>query len=322
MKIPKARKLKTGGYAIRLRLNGQDRTIRANTLRRCQQEATLAKAEMLQETRRPSKTVKEVIDQYIERRSAVLSPSTIRGYRIIQRNRFKLALERPISGLFDWQGIVNAEASLCSPHTLKNAWGLVSAALAEEGIRPRVRLPQIPRNERSFLQPEEIPVFLEAIKGDKCELDALLALHGLRRSEILAIRPEDIGEEIIVRAAVVPDEKNVMTRKETTKTASSTRKVPVLIPRLRDVPFIHLRPDTTFAHINRACRKAGLPEVGFHGLRHTFASLCYSLRLSELETQRLGGWSDAGTMRKIYTHLAEADRTAGERKLAAFFGDL
>ncbi len=319
MVVPKPRKLKNGEYVIRIRMNGATRVVRSSSLRKCQQEAALVKAQMLNEQRRPSETLTALIDQYIEKRS-FLSPATIRGYRTIQRNRFTTALSRPLTGVFDWQGIINAEEKTCSPRTLKNAWGLVSSVLAEQGIRPKVRLPSVPRNERPFLQPEEIPVFLRAIEGDPCELDALLALHGLRRSEILALRPEDIRDGFIhVHAAVVTDEKNVMTRKATTKTAASARLVPVLIPRLSCAPFQHLHPETTRSHINRACRSFGLPEVGFHGLRHTFASLCYSLRLSELETQKLGGWSDPGTMRRIYTHLAEADRSAGVQKLEAFF---
>jgi integrase len=320
--VPKPRKLKSGEYVIRIRMNGETRVVRSSSLRKCQQEAALVKAQMLNEQWRPSETLTALIDDYIAKRS-FLSPATIRGYRTIQHNRFTTTLSRPLSGVFDWQGIINAEAKTCSPRTLKNAWGLVSSVLAEQGIRPKVRLPSVPRNERPFLQPEEIPVFLRAIEGDPCELDALLALHGLRRSEILALRPEDIRDGFIhVHAAVVPDEKNIMTRKTTTKTAASTRMVPVLIPRLSCAPFQHLHPDTGRVHINRACAKAGLPEVGFHGLRHTFASLCYSLKLSELETQRLGGWSDPGTMRRIYTHLAEADRSAGVQKLEAFFSGI
>ena len=319
MKVPKARKTQSG-YVIRIRMNGETVVIRENSLRKCQQEAALAKAKMLTKKKRTDKTLSQAIDEYIEARTSVLSPSTIRGYRTIQRNRFKDVMQSPLG--FDWQPIINAEAKKCSPKTLKNAWGLVSSVLAENGVSQKVRLPQIRPQERPFLQPEEIPLFLEKIKGDPAERQALLALHGLRRSEVLAIRDGDIRDgRIYVHSALVPDEHGKYQEK-TTKTFKSTRIVPVLIPRLEQLPFTDLCAETIFRHINRACDRAGLPHVGLHGLRHTFASLCYSLKLSELETQRLGGWSDASTMRRIYTHLAERDRTEGVEKLAGFFCSL
>ena len=318
MLIPKARKV-ADGYAIRLRVNGETMTVRASSLRSCQQKAALAKAQMLTKKKRPSNTISELMDDYIEKRTSVLSPSTIRGYRTIQRTRFKDVINSPIG--FDWQPVINQEARLCSPKTLKNAWGFVSSVLAENGMPQKVRLPQPQPKEREFLQPNEIPLFLEAIKGDLCERQALLALHGLRRSEILAIRQEDVRNgRIYVHAALVPDENGQYIRK-TTKTVKSTRVVPVLIPRLEELPYTECCAETIFRRVNRACVRVGLPPVGLHGLRHTFASLCYSLRLSELETQRLGGWSDPGTMRKIYTHLAERDRSVGEAKLALFFAE-
>lgn len=66
-------------------------------------------------------------------------------------------------------------------------------------------------------------------------------------------------------------------------------------------------------------RANSLPEVGVQGLRHSFASLAYHLKLSEQETMQLGGWSDYKTMRKIYTHLAKVDRLKAENKITSFF---
>lgn len=47
--------------------------------------------------------------------------------------------------------------------------------------------------------------------------------------------------------------------------------------------------------------------------------LAYELGLSEMETMALGGWSDAGTMRKIYTHLSNSRRSEGVAQLGAFY---
>ena len=64
---------------------------------------------------------------------------------------------------------------------------------------------------------------------------------------------------------------------------------------------------TLYKHSKAICEAAGLPVVGIHGLRHSFASLCYSLGVPEKVTQQLGGWSDYRTVMTIYTLLSKRD---------------
>jgi len=63
-----------------------------------------------------------------------------------------------------------------------------------------------------------------------------------------------------------------------------------------------------------------VPEVGIHGLRHSFASACYFLRIPSKTVMRLGGWSDDGTMNRIYTHLAKKELENDVGALTTFFG--
>ena len=73
-----------------------------------------------------------------------------------------------------------------------------------------------------------------------------------------------------------------------------------------------------FMTITCACaiRKACLRLV-----RHSFASLCYHLRVPEQIAMEIGGWSDAGTMRRIYTHIAQSDFERYRGELAAYFAN-
>ena len=57
-----------------------------------------------------------------------------------------------------------------------------------------------------------------------------------------------------------------------------------------------------------------------HGLRHSFASLCHHIGIPEMECARMGGWSDLGTMRKIYTHLSADQLDDAADQLRRFFG--
>lgn len=333
MKLPKAKKLASGEYDIRLRLDGETVHVKDYSLKKCRDKALALKAgkkvEKRAEARRENDqmTLREAMEKYIKERDSVLSPATIRGYRIIQNNRFQTVMDAPINTVKSWQAVVNAEAKAVSAKTVYNAWGFACSALSNIGIEVKCTTPAVPSSTREWLDPDEIPLFLDAVKDQKCEMAALLALHSLRRSELLAVTKSDIKDgKILVRGAVVPDEHNKMVKKDTNKSKKSTRTIPIFIPRLKELieaapegRLVTMHPDTIRIHINRFCARAGLPEVCIHGLRHTFASLCYSEKISEMDTMRLGGWSNPATMRKIYTHLAERDKRASEDKLIAFF---
>lgn len=338
IKVPTPRKLPSGNWFIQICVNGKRISVTEPTEAACIARAMAIKQELLDpvdRSRKPSLT--KAIDAYIDARSNVLSPSTIRGYRIIQRNRFQDAMGRPVDAYDDkgWQRIINKEAKLCSSKTLKNAWGFISSVIHEEtGRQISVNLPQVVSDTRSFLEPEQIPVFLEAAKGNNFEIAALLALCSLRSSEISALTWEhvDLKNGIIhVQGAVVKDEGNKYVRKKENKNTTSRRDVPIMIPRLLDalkeadqscasvVPF---HPSSVCRGINKICESAGLPKVGTHGLRHSFASLAYHLGMPEKIAMQIGGWSNDATMRKIYTHVAKNDVLKYQNAMASFYEKL
>ena len=336
MKLPEPKHTKSGDYAIQLRLDGQSIYIHGRTQRECRDKARLYKSEYLAGVRSvklDAKTLSQAINDYICRRQNTLSPSTIEGYRRIQKNRFKKEMALPLDSKIDWQTVCNAEALLCSPKTLQNSFRFIVSVLRENGLTvPRVTLPPLTGKPRAWLEPEQIKVLVSSVSGDAA-FPVLLGLHSLRRSEILAVTWDDIDLKngtIRVSGAVVMDENRHYVEKPTNKTMSSARTVPIMIPELKAaleaVPaeqhtgrIVKYSPHYVGRAVDLACRRAGVPEVGTHGLRHSFASLAYHLGLSELETMRLGGWSDAQTMRKIYTHLSEGDRLKAENKMKSFY---
>ena len=335
IKVPAPRQLPSGTWFNRISVDGQRVCISAATESEYYAKARAAKAGLIQVSKTaPRLTLEQACKAYNAQRSAVLSPSTLRGYDIIMRNRFSEYMQLDITTI-NFQKMVNDEAAKCSSKTLSNAWGYVRSALKYAGFDTgSVALPQLVPHEMPWLEPEQLPTFLNAIKGSRYELAALLALHGLRCSELLALRPEDVHESIIhVNGASVlgPDGKTI--RKETTKNASSRRPVKIHIARLQniiddwsgapDVPFLHgMYPASIYRGINRICKTAGLPPVGVHGLRRSFASLAYSLGWSSLTTMRAGGWADKTTMDKKYTKLAEADALKQSDSMSEFFANL
>lgn len=333
MKIPKARKLPSGSWFIQLRLQGESIPIIAETEAKCQAQAMAIKSGMREApSKKESKTLRAAIDDYIKSRENTLSPSTISGYRRIQKNRFQTVMDKRLKDICGWQRICDREAKLCSAKTLRNAYRFIVSVLADNDIKAeRVTLPQVQQNTRPWLEPEEVKTLVSSVSGTPNELYVYFGLHSLRRSEILALRWENIDldrKTITVKGAAVYDENGDIIYRKANKNATSTRTIPIMIPELQFALTMNHKeeglifscsPKAIHERVNRACKRAGVPEVGTHGLRHSFASLAYHLGMSEMETMELGGWADASTMRKIYTHLASADRLKAENKLKSFF---
>jgi len=322
MKIPAPRKLPSGNWFIQLRLGGESIPITETTDKKCLATARLIKSEYLagRRVKQTDITLKQAIDKYIESRSNTLSPSTLRGYYAIRNLRFKDVMEIPLDKINDWQSICNSEASKCSPKSLKNAWFFVASVLRYSDIHvPRIILPPVVKKERPYLEPEQIPLFIEAIKGTPCEIPALLALHSLRSSEICALTWNNIdlkNMRILVSGAAVYGENHKLILKDSNKNYSSQRYIPIMIDNLREALennenknglVIKDTPKMIYEHINKVCAENGFPKVGIHGLRHSFASLAYHLGVPEKIAMQIGGWKDHETMRKIYIHLSQKD---------------
>lgn len=338
MKKPNAKKLPSGNWFCRVRVNGQDVSITMPTEKEAVAEAMAIKAGLKQpEIKHKAITLHDAMEQYIAARRDVLSESTIRGYFTIARTRFQQMQNQNIFmiGESKWQSAIGMEARMVSPKTLKNSWALVVSVLKENGVSaPNVRLPAQIKNEHPFLSPDEIGVFLNAIRDSTIEIPALLGLHSLRRSEILGLRWKDIdlGKGLIhIRGAAVLDEHNTLVRKKTNKNTSSCRDVPIMIERLKELLqrsnqtveyVVSCNPNAIWRGVNKVCRENGLPEIGTHGLRHSFASLAYHLNVPEKIAMDIGGWSDYQTMRKIYTHVAQKDLFNQVDSIKVFFNNV
>ena len=184
-----------------------------------------------------------------------------------------------------------------------------------------MQLPQKIREEHEFFQPEQIKKFVKIIEGHENEAQFLLCLHGLRKSEMLAVTDSDVKDGYIyVRGSIIRTEANTYVSRDSNKTELSRRKVPIFIPRLEKLSLEqNCRPDTIGRRFQRLCEENDLPQIGLHGLRHSFVSLCYYLSISLMVTMKYGGYSNPSVVQSIYTHLADAELKDSESKLKRFF---
>lgn len=333
IKVPKPRQIKSGAWNIELRAEGQ--SITEATPELCIAKARAIRAGFIEaKTKTENITLTKAIDKYISSKDAVLSPETVRTYRNYQRKRFASLMEMNVAAITPAiaQAAVNTETRSCSEKTAHCAWGFVNTVIASvTGQRLDIRTAQVASEEHAWLMPQQIYVFCDAIAGQPCEIGALLALSSLRRSEILALTWDNIDLEhrvIHIRGALVFNEQNKLVVKKQNKNKTSRRDVPIMMNQLFDalsaVPdktgrVVNTSANTLGRQINRICDARGLPRVGVHGCRHSFASLAAHLHVPEPVAMEIGGWADSKTMRNIYTHVSKLDIANSQNEIAAFF---
>lgn len=341
IRLPKIEQLPSGAWHTRVLVDNCRISITRETYDECVAEY-LALKNGVMETKSQGIQNKislgEAVDAYIDStrdlvRRGRRSPSTVYGYIRYRNNTFQSAMRYNVYTTPDqrWQQAIDEEKKLGrSSKYIKNAWGLMSAAIKKEtGRQPEVVLFEREENERPFLEPEQIDIFVEAIKGQPIEIPALLCLSSLRRSEMLGLTWKNVdfaNRAIYVRGAKVRGEDG-LNLKPQNKTKKSRRPVPMIPPlydalmaATKDSEFVvNAATCTLFKHINKICQENSLPEVGMHGLRHSFASLAYHMGIPEMMAAEIGGWKDLGTMHKIYTHLAERDIAKRSREFTDYF---
>lgn len=158
---------------------------------------------------------KKASDRYIEAKSNLLSPSTIRGYRIMQRNAYPLILEQPLGKLAVndlIQRQMNENAAKYSAKSLANQFGFITAVMRFFKYNMDAKdITLLPPEDHAIPVPtkrdaERIVALLQQAPEIECQV--LLALTcSLRQSEIAAITPFDVsGRSVRVHGARVPNE--------------------------------------------------------------------------------------------------------------------
>lgn len=337
VQIPQARQLPSGKWFIQLRLGGKSISITEETERAAIAKAMATKEGFLDYISTPlsDRTLSQAIDLWIQDNEARLSPSTIRGYVTIRDNGFQTLMGMKCGKITDKTvaSAINAECRRYAAKTVVNRWRFIAQVLEwATGQRFEPMLPQVVVEPSEFLDQEELKTLLDSVKGTKAEITALLAISSLRRSEMAALSWDngDIDLKnrwIHVRGAMVPDKDHKMVTKKTNKNSTSRRDVPMIDPLYEALLAVKNKtgrvvpehPATMLTWINKACRDAGVPEVGCHGLRHSFASLCHILNVPAAVAMEIGGWSDRATMDRIYTHVSKRTKNSYENAFTDYF---
>ena len=337
IKVPAARQLASGNWYVQLRINGKSISITEPTERAAIAKAMAIKSGIIQVRKTPigEQTLYQACELWIADNEYRLSPSTVRGYVTCKNNGFKTLMLMKCNKITDKviAAAINTECRHYSAKTVVNRWRFIAQVLewaVDQRFEPA--LPQVVVEPSEFLDQEDLNTFLTHIKGSKVEVTALLAISSLRRSEMAALSWDngDIDLKnrwIHVRGSVVPDKDHKMVAKKTNKNSTSRRDIPMIDPLYDALMRVENKkgrvvpehPATMLSRINKACREAGVPEVGCHGLRHSFASLCHILHVPTAVAMEIGGWADRATMDRIYTHVSKRTKGSYEHAFTDYF---
>jgi integrase len=217
--------------------------------------------------------------------------------------------------------------------SLKDAvrWGRLSRSPADTADPPRVGS----AHEMRTWSAQQLKAFLEATRDDRLSpLWHLLAMTGMRRGEALGLRWEDVDLEagrIAVRRALIPNGREVVISEP--KTARGRRSIAldpetVLVLRAQAARQLEeqqasttwsetgllftredgeaLHPEVASRYFRQAVKRAMLPAIRLHDLRHTHATLALRAGIHpKVVSERLGHATISITL-DTYSHAIPA----------------
>ena len=305
-----------------------------------------------------SVTVNELVASYIRSKQLLgAKPTTIHGYEIAEKrlnSRFKGVLAKDLTTYMVDEFIL-AMNEIYMPKTIANTIGLLSAAY-ERAVRTEqleknpcrnATLPKRDKKDVDTFDAEQMLTFVEALDNERLDYKVgykLCLMCGLRRSEVLGLREEDIN--LAFRCLTVRQTRHVIDGKEyiqVPKNKSSRRVLAIPGVLVRDIeelieehhskPYCNsdylildafcepLNPSAFSTQIIRIEDRCGLPHVSAHDLRHTFASVLNALGIDIARISAELGHSNINTTLGIYTHVF-GDVSASSRSIADAVDDI
>lgn len=302
--------------------------------RKCEAAAAAWAVEKEMQSPKTSLTFGQALDDYIEKRSAVLSPATIREYKRQRKHDFSLLENKRVPEITqaDIQLAMNTAAIDHSPKTVRNMHGLISAVLnvyrpdfrlktdLPKKVRPKIYVPSDDELKRILIYAKET--------DPEMEIAILLAAFGpMRRGEISALDSDHIHGNIVhVEFSMALDEHNHWIIKRP-KSYAGDRYIDYpafVIDKFsnRKGPIVLLDPAKITNRFESILRHAGVPHFRFHDLRHYSASIQHALGIPDAYIMQRGGWGNDGVLKSVYRHVMEEQAIENSSKINSYFENL
>lgn len=294
----------------------------------------------------PDPPFREYVNLFLESKENSCRSNTVNTYRGYADNHILPALGNiPIKQLRyrDIQSYCDKAAKTQSSKSIRKHLVVISGAMQQairDGIietdfTKYVELPPEKKFEGDALTAEQAKTLYQCIQNEREPVRAAITLglvYGLRRSEVCGLRWSDIDFEnrtMQIRNTVTPKGGSFV-ESEHTKTRKSRRTIRLVES---TVPYLEalkksqrdyqkktnkvcawpdgrpVRPDYLCKALHKVCEKNDLPEIRFHDLRHTAATLL-SGEMTPKQVQAFLGHEDISTTMNVYVHSSDSDRAA------------
>lgn len=340
-----AKKLPSGSWRVRVYV-GKDnsgkniyKSFTAGTKKEAEyQAAEFVLHKNIKATSPLSMTLGEAMSAYCELKAAVLSPSTMRGYKSIISSHLKnlqpVQLDKLTRDMI--QKEINEECRGRSAKTIRNIHGFLSAVLQEfyPEFLLNTALPKKEKKEIYIPSTEEVNrLLLEAREKDHELYIAILlaALLGLRRGEICALTWNDFDwdkKKVRISKSMCLNERKEYVLKSP-KTYSGYREIPVpdaVISALRgyqneDVHILTINPNTLTMRFHRFLDRLNIPHFTFHNLRHYNASIMLALGIPDKYAMEFMGHATNNMLKTVYQHTMDFKRQEASATINNFFNE-
>ena len=335
-----AKKLPSGSWRVQVysHTDANGKKILESFTAPSKREAELMGAEFAAKRKRHKRvdlTVHEALEGYITGKEKVLSPSTIRAYRVQLRNNYGSIENLSIKKLTNerLQIFVSSLTENVTPKSVANIYGLLSAALKfyVPDVSFTVTLPKRAKNRKSAPSDKDIQNLYNTAPPELKKCIAIGAFTGMRRGEICALTYGDMDSNIIhVTKDIVQGSDNKWYIKDIPKTDDSYRdcvipsKVLDLLGagRKSDNVIKYKNPTSVTRVFTRIRDRLGL-KICFHDLRHYYASIGAVLGIPDNYLADFGGWKrGSNVMKSVYQNNIKDMSASYAEKMANHFDNL
>ncbi|MBQ2891116.1 MAG: tyrosine-type recombinase/integrase [Clostridia bacterium] len=335
-----AKKLPSGKYRCRASYtdefgNYKTKSFTAATKKEAENLASNFIMEREHKAKPENKTLGELADAFLECKSEILSPSTLRGYQSIRNNAFQSIIDVRLGVLTKelYQKAVNEYAKGRSPKTVLSAHTFFNNLLKENDIfvGEKATLPRKAKKETEIPTTVEVQSFLQAIQGTRLYLYCLFSVClGLRKSETIALQWKDIDldkKSVSINKARVRDAFGEYVIKQT-KTFDGTRTLhlpPILISALGEAGdpeecIFTDSPKALESLYQRQKTRLGF-DYNFHALRHYYASVMLINGVPNRYARERMGHATEDMLVKVYQHTMDSKQREYDAILDDFFAE-
>ena len=289
-----------------------------------------------EKTIKESPILSDALLKYIDERSMILSPVSIKTYIAYIpyfdsiKDMYVSDIDTPVV-----QRLINDMAVSVSPKTIKSRIGFLLSVLDYAGNdrRFKLRYPQAIKRELTTPDHEDVYRLIAAADYKLKPVICLAAFGTLRRGEIAALKQSDISRDmrlISIHADMVLDKDNHFVYKDIPKTSGSVRSVQLPEDIIRLLPesdnpddfVFSLSPTAITRRFEKLRAKLGLQHIRFHDLRHFSASFRSDIGIPKKYIELEGGWeADSKVLSSVYDNPLESSRRKYSQMVSEFIDD-